>query len=261
MDALIATTLAAFGLLAGIIGGLLGTGGCVIMLPALHFIFGYDLPMAVGTTVTAVVITATSGALAHIRVGNVDRRTALVVAVSGSVGAVVGSLVFTYVAGSVGVLSLVLGLAFLYVSLRMVFEGFLRRGAKATGGNAIPGRSLIKALIGFFIGALTGILGLGGGYALVPAFIYVLGSPVKIAVGTSMASFISMASVSAGFKIYQNFVDVIAAICLGVGTAVGAQVGARLVPKTPAWLIKGLFGLVFLYVSLKFILKPLGITI
>jgi len=66
---------------------------------------------------------------------------------------------------------------------------------------------LVKTLIGFGIGILTGIVGLGGGYALVPSFIYLLGSPVKIAVGTSLLSFISMAAISGGFKIVQGIVD------------------------------------------------------
>jgi len=231
------------------------------MLPSLYFIFSYSLPLAIGTTVTAVVITATSGAITHIRIRNVDKETALIVAISGGIGSIVGSLIFAYLVGAVNVLSFVLGAAFLYISLRMIFEGFFRRGSKAVAEDKIPGRAVVKALIGFFIGILTGILGLGGGYALVPSFIYILGAPTKIAVGTSLTSFISMSVVSAGFKIYQRYVDVIAAICLGVGTAIGAQIGARLVPKTPAWMIKGLFGLVFLYVSLKFILKLFGIII
>jgi len=253
--------LLAFGLLAGTVGGLLGIGGCVIMLPALYFIFNYPLPVAIGTTITAVIITAASGAIAHIRIRNVDWSTAKVVAISGGTGAVIGSIVFTYLTGQIKLLNLILGFAFLYVSLRMVYEGFFKRGVKTLSGNKVPGSSTSKSIIGFFIGILTGIIGLGGGYALVPSFIYILRSPVKIAVGTSLASFISMAVISGGFKLYQGFVDIVAAACLGTGTAIGAQIGARLVPRTPAWFIKGLFGLIFLYVSLKFIMRAFGILI
>ncbi|MEM2559153.1 MAG: sulfite exporter TauE/SafE family protein, partial [Nitrososphaerota archaeon] len=85
--------------------------------------------------------------------------------------------------------------------------------------------------------------------------------PVKIAVGTSLTSFISMAVISGSFKIYQGVADIVAALSLGAGTAIGAQIGARLVPKVPAWFIKTIFGAVFLYVSLKFILEILGIRI
>ena len=261
MEFIMVPVLLAFGLIAGTIGGLLGIGGCVIMLPALYFIFNYPLPVAIGTTITAVIVTATSGAIAHIRIKNVDWSTAKIIALSGGLGAVIGSIVFMYLASQIRMLNLILGFAFLYVSLRMIYEGFFRRGTPTKTGDKIPGGYIPKSVLGFSIGVLTGVIGLGGGYALVPSFIYILGSPIKIAVGTSLASFISMAVISGGFKLYQGFVDVIAAVCLGVGTALGAQVGARLVPRTPAWLTKGLFGIVFLYVSLKFVMKALGIII
>ncbi|MEM0017190.1 MAG: sulfite exporter TauE/SafE family protein [Candidatus Korarchaeum sp.] len=248
------------GLLGGTVGGLLGTGGCVIMLPALAFLFGYNLPVAVGTTITAVIITASSGAIGHLRMGNVDYGTAKVIAVSGAIGAFVGSLLFMFLAGNTSFLSLILGFAFLYVAIRMIYEG-LKRFAGAKEGREIPGSFSKKSALGFLIGVLTGIVGLGGGYALVPSFIYLLGAPVKLAVGTSLASFISMALVSGAFKLAQGYVDVMAAILLGIGTAVGAQIGAKLVPKLPAWLIKLIFGMIFLYVSLKFVLMPLGIRI
>jgi uncharacterized membrane protein YfcA len=240
------------GLIAGILGGLLGIGGCVVMLPALAFVFKYPLPAAIGTTITAVILTATSGAIGHIRLKNVDYSTARIVAVSGAIGAVIGSIIFIYVANELWLLNFILGFAFLYVSIRMIYEGFKRR-TPAKPGNEVPGSARAKALIGFFIGIVTGIVGLGGGYALVPSFIYLLGSPVKIAVGTSLASFISMAVVSGAFKLYQGVVDVIAAICLGAGTVAGAQMGARLTKIMPSWVIKAIFGFVFLYVSLKFI--------
>jgi len=82
MDVLSIISLIVFGLLAGILGGFLGTGGCVIMLPALYFLYNYSLPMAIGTTITAVIITATSGSIAHIRMRNVDYKTTAIVTVS-----------------------------------------------------------------------------------------------------------------------------------------------------------------------------------
>jgi uncharacterized membrane protein YfcA len=245
MDILVSISLIIFGLMAGILGGFLGTGGCVIMLPALYFLYNYSLPIAIGTTVTAVVITAISGSIGHIRIKNVDYKTTTIVSISGGIGAVVGSIIFSYLTTQLPILKIVLGLSFIYVSIRMIYEGLLHGKIKEKTGNIVPGSTLIKAIIGFIIGILTGIVGLGGGYALVPTFIYLLGSPVKIAVGTSLASFISMALVSAGFKIAQGVVDVLVAVFLGGGTAIGAQLGAKLVPKVPAWMIKLIFGIVF----------------
>ncbi len=101
------------GLIAGILGGLLGIGGCVIMLPALVFVFKYSLPVAIGTTITAVILTATSGAITHVRLKIVDYSTAKVIAVSGALGAVVGSVVFFHVANQLWLLNFISGFAFL----------------------------------------------------------------------------------------------------------------------------------------------------
>jgi len=250
-----------FGFLAGLVGGFLGIGGCVIMLPTLYFLLKYPLPLAIGTTITAVIVTALSGSIAHIRIRNVDYDTTLKIAISGSLGSILGSLIFLYLVEKIPILNLVLGFAFLYISLRMIYEGFLRRKAPEKTGKSIPGGVVKKSLIGFGIGVVTGIVGLGGGYALVPSFIYLLGAPVKIAVGTSLPSFISMAVISGGFKIYQGYVDITAALLLGIGTAIGAQVGARLVPKMPTWIIKAVFGLLFLYISLKFVFSAFNVQI
>jgi len=260
MEPLIVVALLIAGLIAGIIGGLLGTGGCVIMLPSLVYLFDYPLPIAIGTTVTAVILTAASGTIAHLRIKNVDFKTVKVVGISGSIGAIAGSILFFYLVSEIRLLNLILGFSFLYISLRMIYEG-AKRPKMIKEEKEIPGSGISKSLIGFIIGVITGIVGLGGGYALVPSFIYLLHSSVKIAVGTSLPSFISMAIISGIFKWYQGLVDILAAIVLGIGTIIGAQIGARIVPKVPAWAIKLIFGIVFLYVSLKFVFQGLGIKI
>jgi len=191
----------------------------------------------------------------------VDYKTVKIVGISGGVCAVIGSIIFTYLTTQIPLLSLILGLAFLYISIRMIYEGLIRRGIAEKAGQEVPGGALAKSLIGIGIGILAGVVGLSGGYALVPSFIYILGAPVKIAVGTGLPSFISMAVVSGGFKLHQGYADLVAAVLLGAGTALGAQLGAGLVPRAPTWLTKSAFGFVFLYVSLKFILTIFGIRI
>ena len=74
------------GLLAGVVGGLLGTGGCALIMPVIRFGFHFDPAIAVGTTLTAVVFTAGSGAIQHMRMKNVDKTTALQVGLCGIVG-------------------------------------------------------------------------------------------------------------------------------------------------------------------------------
>lgn len=250
------------GLLAGVIGGLLGTGGCALMMPVIRFGFHFEPAIAVGTTLTAVVFTAASGAYQHIKMKNVDKSTAWIVGTSGILGVIIGSIVFGYLKNYGEIIDLILGIAFLVVSLRMIFEGFLGKGPKNLPAEVgIPGTKANKSLLGTAIGFLTGIIGLGGGYALVPSFIYFFSAPVKLAIGTSMASFVWIALVGALFKIYQGVVNIPVAITLGIGALIGAIYGAKLVSKFKPNALKALFGILFLYVSLKYILTYFGIHI
>lgn len=116
-----------FGLLVLNSWRILGNCGCVVMLPALYFLFNYNLPVTIGTTITAVIITATSGSIAHIKIRNVDYKTAIIIATSGAIGALLGSIAFQYLVEQLSLLKFTLGAAFLYVSLRMIYEGGIRR--------------------------------------------------------------------------------------------------------------------------------------
>lgn len=248
------------GLLAGVIGGLLGTGGCALIMPVIRFGFHFDPAIAVGTTLTAVVFTAASGAIQHSRMKNVDKKTALLIGCAGIFGVIIGSIVFGYIKNYGKLIDLILGIAFIVVSIRMIYEGIFAKG-KVIQGTEIPGKPLPKTILGFVIGVLTGIIGLGGGYALVPSFIYFFDAPVKLAIGTSMAAFVWIALVGAFFKFFQGVVNIPVAIVLGTGTLVGAIYGAKLVTKFKPNLLKALFGLLFFYVSLKYILIYFGIHI
>ncbi|OPY11007.1 MAG: Sulfite exporter TauE/SafE [Syntrophus sp. PtaB.Bin138] len=249
------------GLLAGVVGGLLGTGGCALIMPVIRFGFDFDPAFAVGTTLTAVVFTAGSGAYQHLKMKNVDKTTALQVGLSGVLGVIIGSVVFGYIKGYGDVIDLIIGIAFIIVSLRMLYEGLLGKAPPPPVGVEMPGTAVSKSLLGSCIGFLTGIIGLGGGYALVPSFLYFLRAPMKLAIGTSMASFVWMALVGAIFKIYQGVVNLPVAITLGVGAVIGAIYGAKLVARFKPNALKALFGFLFLYVSLKYILLYFGIHI
>lgn len=249
------------GFLAGVIGGLLGTGGCAIIMPVIRFGFHFEPAIAVGTTLTAVVFTATSGAIQHLKMKNVDKETALLTGSSGVLGVVIGSIVFGYIKNYGPLIDLIIGIAFIIVSLRMLYEGLFAKSKQAEPRQQIPGKPLSKTILGLVIGILTGIIGLGGGYALVPSYIYFLKAPVKLAIGTSMAAFVWIALVGALFKFFQGVVNIPVAIVLGVGALIGAIYGAKLVAKVKPNVLKTLFGLLFLYVSLKYILIYFGIHI
>ncbi|NMB86665.1 MAG: Sulfite exporter TauE/SafE [Methanosaeta sp. PtaB.Bin018] len=248
------------GFIAGTLGGLIGTGGCSIMLPAIHFWMGYSAPLAIGTTIFAVIFTAISGGYGHLVRGNLDKKAVLWIGGAGIVGVIFGSWLFTQLVEHINLLELILGLAFLLPAIRMIWEG-AGRAKPRQEGNTIPGNKSYWAVFGFLIGILTGIVGLGGGYALVPGLIYLFGAPVYITMGSSLAVMIPLAAVAGSIKLYQGFVALTTALILGAGTIVGAQLGAAVIKRFKPNTLKLIFGLYFLYVSVKFIAAYFGIAI
>jgi len=261
LDVASGIALVAVGFLAGVLGGLIGTGGCSVMLPVIHFWMGYPVPIAVGTTLFAVIFTAISGGYGHLVRRNLDVRAVAWLGGAGILGVLLGSWLFTLLTAHVKLLGLILGLVFLWPAMRMVSEGIRQRGMPQQEGNAIPGPAWGWALFGFVVGIVTGVAGLGGGYALVPGLIYLFGAPVYVTMGTSLATMIPLAVVGGGIKLAQGFVSIGAGLLLAAGTIVGAQVGAAVIRRFRPATLKLIFGLYFLYVSLKFITGYFGIMI
>ncbi|HRD26169.1 MAG TPA: TSUP family transporter [Methanoculleus sp.] len=116
-------------------------------------------------------------------------------------------------------------------------------------------------MFGFVVGVLTGLVGLGGGYALVPGLIYLFNAPVYVTMGTSLATMIPLAVVGGGIKLAEGYVAIGAALILAAGTIVGAQLGAAVIKKFHPATLKLIFGVYFLYVSVKFILAYFGVAI
>jgi len=265
----LALVLLAVGLVAGLLGGWIGTGGCSVMLPILHFWLGFPAAIAVGTTLFAVIFTAISGGYGHFRQKNVDGRAARGVGGAGILGVLIGSWLFTLLSDQSTLLGFIIGVVFLWPAFRMVWEGARGWRASSTGPGAgappqspfIAGAPGALASFGAGVGLLTGLVGLGGGYALVPGLIYLFGAPVYLTMGTSLAVMVPLALVGGAIKLAQGYVFLAAALLLAVGTIVGAQIGAATIKRFKPHTLKLIFGIYFLYVAAKFIGNYLGIAI
>ncbi len=262
LNPILVMLLALVGLAAGCLGGWIGTGGCSVMLPILHFWLGFSAPMAVGTTLFAVIFTALSGGYGHFKQKNVHSRTALWLGSTGIAGVLLGSWLFLYLSQHSNLLGFILGVVFLWPAIRMIREGI----AKGIPGAVVQGNVINAApagLAGFggIVGILTGLVGLGGGYALVPGLIYLFGSPVYITMGTSLAVMLPLALVGGVIKLAQGYVALSAALTMATGTIIGAQVGAATIKKFKPSTLKLIFGIYFLYVAVKFIGNYLGVHI
>ncbi len=249
------------GILAGVLGGLVGIGGSTIMLPIMYFSLGFPETIAIGTGLFVVIFTSVSGGYGHIVRKNADSRAAVRLAFGGVIGVLLGSWLFTLLADKTALLGLILGIVFLVPAVNMIREGLFSRGSDTPAGVEIGGSTWSLALFGVGVGILTGVTGLGGGFALVPGLIYLFGAPVYVTMGTSLAAILPMAIIGGGIKLAQGYVALGAGIVLALGSVIGAQVGAATIRYIPPGVLKLIFGLYFAYASVRFIAEYLGFAL
>ena len=250
------------GLAAGLLGGLLGIGGGIVLIPFLRFWVGLPPAHAAGTCIVAVFCTTFAGSYRHHRLGHVRVKPILPVIAAGAAATAVFSVVFLWAAEHERWLDLGTGVVFSLISARMIVEGLWEargRIVRQADDYQMGGSPLGKVAIGTAGGVLPGLLGIGTGGIMVPAFALVLKAPIKVAIGCSLACFSVNALISSLFKFSQGFVNLPVAAPACVGTLVGAYVGATLNRRFPSAALKIMFGVVFTYVSLKFILSFCGV--
>jgi len=243
--------------MAGVLGGLLGIGGGILIMPILRFIVGLEPAYAAGTCVVAVFFTTLGGSFKHFKLGNIDFHSILPVIIAGLVSSLIFSMLFVYFTQKDVWLDVATGVVFSFVALRMLWEGiadYLHKISELTPGTGIHGSMLAKISIGGVAGVFPGLLGIGTGAVLVPAFSFALNAPIKIAMGSSLACFSLNALVSSALKLSQGFVQIHLLIPLCIGTLIGSQLGATLNDRLSSPFLKVLFGMVFVYVACKYLI-------
>jgi len=254
--------------MAGMLGGLLGIGGGIVLMPILRFFVGLSPAFAAGTCILAVFFTTLGGSFRHYKLGHVNIRSIIPVIIAGVLFTAAFSLIFLYFTETKKEkwLDLGVGLVFTLISIRMIIEGlpnsiFSKMKVKETSGNELRGSLFQKFAIGGVAGILPGLFGIGTGAILVPAFSLILKAPIKVAIGSSLTCFALNAFVSSTFKIFQGFTALKVAIPICLGTVIGANIGAVLSKRFPSPVLKLMFGVTFLYVSSKYIFSFFGIGI
>jgi uncharacterized membrane protein YfcA len=245
--------LLAMGGLVGFLSGLLGIGGGFLMTPLLIFI-GIPPAVSVATQSNQLVAASVSGVIAHWRRKNVDFKLGTVMLAGGAVGSAIGVAVFAQLK-ALGQIDLVISLTYVLflgmVATLMMIDNFRmlvlhrnvvtrRKLHEHTALHRLPlrmrfprSRLYISALlplgIGFVGGILVAIMGIGGGFILVPAMIYLLGMPVALVAGTSLFQIIFTTGITTLLQaVTTHAVDVVLAAMLIVGGVIGAQIGTRL---------------------------------
>jgi len=261
----------------GLLSGIFGVGGGFLMTPLLIFI-GVPPAVAVGTEANQIVASSVSGVLAHWRRGNVDVKMGIVLLIGGLVGSSFGVWLFSALR-SLGQIDLVISLCYVIflgtIGLLMFVES--ARAMRRQSAANVPRRklhqhnflhglpfkmrfrrsklyisALLPLLVGFLVGILASIMGVGGGFVMVPAMIYLLGMPTAVVVGTSLFQIIFVTANATFLQAYVNqTVDVVLALLLLSGAVIGAQFGTKVGAYLRGEQLRGLLALMVLGVCLK----------
>lgn len=220
------------GLAAGVFSGALGIGGAVVATPLIRFA-GMGPYLAIGSTVPAILPGTFMGAWTYFRARLVDTRAAATVGAAGGLFSFVGARTTRSLDGHVLMLLTAAVLFFLAVRLPKSPDGPIdAAGAdgkgrpRASGGRA--GLVLLGAVAGFF----SGLLGLGGGFVIVPVLVRFFRFPIKLALGTSLAVIAVMAVPNIAGQSSAGNIDWTVALLLATGTIPGARIGALLAIKS-----------------------------
>lgn len=244
--------------LVGVLSGMFGVGGGFLMTPLLFFI-GIPPAVAVATEANQIVASSFSGVLAHFKRRTVDLRMGTVLLIGGLIGAALGVMVFNYLKaqGQVDLLVKLCYVVFLGVIGGLMFLESLKAIRNTKRGkpparkkhnwiHGLPFKMRFRVsglyisvippvVVGIAVGILAAIMGVGGGFIMVPAMIYLLGMPTKVVVGTSLFQIIFVTAFTTLLHATTNYtVDIVLALLLLVGGVIGAQFGTQIGAKLKA---------------------------
>lgn len=258
----------------GFLSGLFGVGGGFLMTPLLIFI-GIPPAIAVATQANQIVASSISGGLAHWKSGNVDVKMGLMLLIGGVIGSTFGVWLFTYLK-TLGQIDLTIQLSYVLflgvIGLLMLFESIKAMLSSKTSRpkrkhhnflHALPFKmrfrhsklyvsGILPILIGLLVGVLSAIMGVGGGFVMVPAMIYILGMPTAVVVGTSLFQIIFVTANITILQSVNNYsVDVVLSVLMLIGAVIGAQFGVKVAAKLKGEELRILLALLVVGVCIK----------
>jgi len=261
--------------MVGVLSGMFGVGGGFILTPLLFFV-GIPPTVAVATGANQIVASSFSGVLAHFKRRTVDLKMGMFLLVGGLAGAAVGVQVFAWLTelGQIELivtltyvlfLGLIGGLMFIESvnALRKSKHKVAKRGKHHSWIQHLPFKTRFRVsrlyisiippvIVGFLVGFLSAIMGVGGGFIMVPAMIYLLGMPTKVVVGTSLFQIIFVAAYATIMHAYESqTVDAVLALILIVSGVIGAQIGSVIGLKLKAEHLRVLLSMMVLAICIK----------
>jgi len=264
--------------LTGILSGLFGVGGGFLTTPLLIF-YGIPPTVAAASAATQVTGASVSGVFAHSRRGGVDYRMGAVMVGGGIIGALIGALLFRLLQ-AVGQIDVVINM--LYVTMLGTIGWLMMREAitalrpDRSGGDTQPRKRrhhplvaglpfrwrfyasglyispLAPLILGTLVGILTMLMGVGGGFMLVPAMLYILGMSGNVVVGTSLFQILFVTMVTTmTHALTTKAVDIVLAGLLLLGSVMGAQFGTQIAMKARPELLRLVLAAIVLFIALR----------
>lgn len=212
----------ALAVLVGVSLGLLGGGGSILTVPLLAYVAGMDAKEAIATSLLVVGVTSAVGAISHARAGRVQWRTGILFGLAGMAGAYAGGLLSRFVPGTV----LLLAFAAMMVATAIAMLRGRRKTAATGGAHSMPVAKIL--LDGVVVGLVTGLVGAGGGFLVVPALALLGGLPMPVAVGTSLIVIAMKSFAGLGGYLANVQIDWRLAAMVTAAAVVGSLVGGRL---------------------------------
>lgn len=268
--------------IAGIVGALLGIGGGIILVPALTILFGMNIKLAIGASLTAVVATSSTAAASYIKNGLSNIRLGLFLEAGTSLGALLGALIA--VSLNKEVLLFFFAIVVLYASYLMYASSKQSEASQLAEKNdkiadmfqlqdnyvTFKGEEQsaskyyvdrVPAMFGvsMFAGMASGMLGVGGGFIKVPALSRLSKLPIKAAAATSTFMIGVTAGTSALVYLNAGFIDPILAVPTALGTLFGSLIGARLIRYVHGNKIKLYFAILLILIAIQLFLKAFGV--
>jgi len=255
------------GFLIGTVAALTGIGGGVFMVPLLTLFFAFLPANAAGTSHTVIVFTALASTLVFSKQKRISYRTGAVLAVTTTPGGILGVYLTTVM--SARTLGLIFGFfMILFVAVPMLIDPNSirpKRSSSPEGGKASVNSNsvsfgplqkvLLGAILSFFGGIASGLLGIGGGVLIVPILTLVLDLPIHFATATSMFTMVFTSTSEAVQHYFANQTNFEYTLLLALGAVLGAQLGAYVSKRTSGKSLRRIFSLVILIVGIQMILK------
>jgi len=239
------------GLAAGLLSGLFGVGGGTVIVPLLVLLLHFDQRLAAGTSLAAIVPTATVGVISYAVNGSVAWIPALILAAAAVVGAQVGARLLARLPQNVLRWGFVGFLVVVIVSLFLVVPS---RDAELTL-TWLTGTGLV--VLGFITGILAGLLGVGGGVVVVPALMLLFGTSDLIAKGTSLLMMIPTALSGTIANVRRGNVDLLAAALVGVAACTTTALGAWIATLLDPFTANVLFAVFLTFIAVQMALRAL----